>query len=488
MIIGRELELSRFEMIFKSKKAEFVAVYGRRRVGKTFLIREFFSKKSCAFFYALGIQHGSMHQQIYSFIRSIEETFYSPGITLKEPGTWAGAFELLNKHIGSHQGKKKLVLFFDELPWLASKKSGFLAQLDYYWNKYWSANPNVKLIVCGSAASWMIDNIIHQRGGFYNRLTSKILLDPFDIKDTKTFLLANGFTYTDTQVLDVYLAIGGIPYYLEMLDKRLSVPQNIDQLCFHSKGQLIDEFKLLYASLFTHAEYHEEIIRLLASKRKGMSKTELLEKSKLSSDGGTFTKRLGELEASGFIVSFKPYGYKDRNTYFRICDEFTLFYLSWIEPNLTTIKGIKKIGHYWLEVCQSPSFKSWAGYAFEELCFKHIDEIKQALFIQTSAVTGSWQYIPKKGSDDSGAQIDLLFDRNDGVITICEMKHTNQPYQLTKEEANLLLLKIDRFKTRTKTMKQIQIVLVTNIPIKKTLYSEEIIARNITLGDLIHRG
>lgn len=230
MIIGREVELERFEMIFKSKKAECVAVYGRRRVGKTFLIREFFSKKSCAFFYALGIQHGKMHQQIHSFVRI--------------------------------KVKKKLVLFFDEFPWLASKKSGFLTQLDYYWNKYWSANPNVKLIVCESVASWMIDNIIHHRGRFYNRLTSK------------TFLLANGFSYTDTQILEIYLAIGGIPYYLEMLDKRLSVPQNIDQLCFHSKAPLIDEFGLLYASLFTHAEYHEKIIRLLASKRKGMSKTE----------------------------------------------------------------------------------------------------------------------------------------------------------------------------------------------------------------------
>ena len=265
MIIGREGELERFEMIFKSKKSWVCC-----RIWQT--------------------------------------------------KSWENAST--NPFICAHQGKKKLVLFFDEFPWLASKKSEFLTQLDYYWNKYWSANPNIKLIVYGSAASWMIDNIIHHRGRFYNRLTSK------------TFLLANGFSYTDTQILEIYLAIGGIPYYLEMLDKRLSVPQNIDQLCFHSKAPLIDEFGLLYASLFTHAEYHEKIIRLLASKRKGMSKTEWLEKSNLSSDGETFAKRLIELEASGFIASFKPYGYKGKNTYFRICDEFTLFYFSWIEPQL----------------------------------------------------------------------------------------------------------------------------------------------------------
>ena len=484
MIIGRELEIQQLDTIFSSNKAEFLAVYGRRRVGKTFLIREFFSKKDCFFFYALGAQHARVSEQIYQFVRAIEETFYQTRIRLKEPATWAETFELLHQHLEQHNASK-LVLFFDELPWLASQRSGFLAQLTYYWNKYWSTHSNIKLIVCGSAASWMIENIIHHRGGLYNRVTVKMLLEPFDLNETKQFLMAKKCKFTEVQIAELYMILGGVPYYLDFIDKKLSIPQNINHLCFHSKGQLLYEFQQLYTSLFAHAEYHEEIIRLLATKRKGMSKIELIEKSKLSSDGGTLTKRLRELEASGFIERFTPYGYKERNGYFRICDEFTLFYLTWIKPHLATLKRIKNVSDYWLEICQMPTFKSWAGYAFEALCFKHIDIIKRKLGIHASAFIGSWQYIPKKGSPEHGAQIDLLFDRHDDVITICEIKHTQHPYQLTKEEAKRLQTKIACFIHKTKTTKQIHTILITNHPIKSTMYSEEMIVQNVILKDLL---
>jgi len=486
MIIGRGEEKKLLEDAYKSKKSAFIAVYGRRRIGKTFLIRTFFILKKCNFFHVTGIQEGHMQDQIDEFCKAIEATFYHSQIQLKAPDSWTKAFELLTNTIKQQTTKnKKIVLFFDELPWLATQKSGFVQALDYYWNRFWSNMPNLKLVVCGSAASWMIKNILHHTGGLHNRVTTRIVLDPFNLVDTRAYLKARGFTYNEQQILEIYMIMGGIPFYLDFLKKNLSVSQNIDHLCFNKKGPLVDEFGILYASLFQHYESHGEIIRILALKKRGVERTELLSKCKLSSDGGTFNKRLKELEASGFIVSFTPYGFKKRGTYLRIVDEYTLFYLAWIAPALSTINKIDKANRYWIEQSQTPSFKSWSGYAFEAVCFKHIEHIRKALGINASALIGNWQHIPKKGSLEDGAQIDLLFDRSDGIITVCEIKYSNEPYRLTKQEAQALLKKITVFKKRVHTNKQVVTALITVRPIQETMYSEEIISGKVTLEDFI---
>ncbi len=484
-IIGRKEEKRKLNSGFLSKNSEFIVVYGRRRVGKTFLIRTFFSQKKCTFFHITGIKDGSLQDQLYEFTRIMETTFYGPSVRLKEPTSWSLAFELLTQTIKQQKASQKIILFFDELPWLASQKSRFLQVLDYYWNRFWVTMPQLKLVVCGSAASWMIENILHHKGGLHNRTTYRIALAPFSLGETKMYLKYLGFSYTDRQISDIYMILGGIPFYLNFLNKTLSVPQNIDHLCFNKKGYLVDEFHILYASLFHQSEAHEEIIRIMGTKRQGIERKTLLKLAKLSSEGGTFHKRLRELEASGFIISYTPFGHKKRNTHLQIVDEYTLFYMAWIEPAIDTILRIDRANGYWIEQCQSPSWKSWAGYAFESLCFKHIEQIRQALGINASASIGNWKYIPQKGSEEEGAQIDLLFNRNDDVITLCEMKYTSAPYKLSKSEALSLLRKVDIFKKQTKTTKQVTISLVSPQEIQNTFYSQEILSGAVTLKDLM---
>lgn len=484
-IIGRSPEKEQLSRAFSSKKSEFIAVYGRRRVGKTFLIRTYFTQKKCIFFHITGIKDGKLHEQLYEFTRILEATFYGPQVRLKEPTSWTLAFELLTQTIKQQSSRQKVVLFFDELPWLASQKSGFLQALDYYWNRFWTNLPNLKLVVCGSAASWMIENLLQHKGGLHNRTTYRISLAPFTLGETKAYLKFLGFSYTDRQVSDIYMVMGGIPFYLNFLDKTLSVPQNIDHLCFNKKGPLVDEFNILYASLFHQSEAHQEIIRILGTKRQGMERGDLLKLAKFSSEGGTFNHRLKELEASGFIIRYTPFGHKKRNTHLQIVDEYSLFYMAWIEPALGTILRIGQANGYWIEQSQTPSWKSWAGYAFESLCFKHLEQIRQALGINASAAIGNWRYRPEKGSDGDGAQVDLLFDRNDGVITLCEMKYTTAPYKLTKPEAHALLRKIDIFKKQTRTTKQITIALVTSQKIQDTAYAEDVLSGSVTLKDLM---
>lgn len=485
ILIGRYQEQQILENLLQSNTAEFFAIYGRRRVGKTFLIKTFFNQKDCIFFHITGARNAPMKEQINDFTRIVESVFYNNSFSLSNPSNWKKAFELLTNSIMKEAGKKNVVLFFDELPWLASKRSRFIEALDYYWNRFWSDMPQIKLIVCGSAASWMLDTVISNKGGLHNRITGQISLNPFDLRETKEFILSKNIRYSDQQILELFMIMGGIPYYLNFIKKNLSVAQNIDQLCFQNKGILVDEFNRLYASLFDHPEAYQELIRIIASKRSGVQRTEILKKSKYSTDGGRLKKKLEALEESGFIVSFIPYSFVKRQTFYRIIDEYSLFYLHWIEPALSNIRKLDKTKGYWLEECQTSAWRTWAGYAFESVCYKHLGAIRKAMDIQASAMVGSWQYIPKKGSHEEGAQIDLLFDRKDGIIDICEIKFSSQPYQLTKEEYQVLNQKISVFNTRTKNRKQIHFALITNQPIKTTLYSEEFVMKNVTLNDLL---
>jgi AAA+ ATPase superfamily predicted ATPase len=482
-IIGRQAEQEVLTEILQSKSAEFVVVYGRRRIGKTFLIRTFFKQKKCVFFHITGIQDGHMPDQIFEFTRILETTFYGPGIHLQEPKSWTKAFALLTNTIKKENPKGTTVLFFDELPWLASQKSGFTKALDYYWNRFWVDMPNIKLIVCGSAAAWIIDNILNHKGGLHNRVTKRVVLDAFSLKEVKDYMHSKKINYTDQQILELYMILGGVPYYLSLITKKLSVSQNIDKLMFNQKGELLNEFDVLYRSLFNNPEKYEEIIRVIASKREGIERKDSLNQLKLSTEGGSFNKRLKELETSGFIINFKPYGFKKKSNY-KIIDEFTLFYLDWVEPQLSTIKSIRSANNYWLEKCKTAGWHSWAGYAFEAVCLKHIEQIRQTLKVNASAEIGNWRYIPKKSEKEQGGQIDLLFDRSDKVVTICEIRCSQTPYRLNKQEFQSLNSKCEVFLKKTGINKQIHLALITPMGVEKSIYSEELVGV-VTLKDLM---
>jgi AAA+ ATPase superfamily predicted ATPase len=483
-IVGREDEQHQFHRVLDSHEAEFVAVYGRRRVGKTYLIRKFFESKPCLLFHASGVQNRPQESQLSAFKREIETTFYGnvrKGF-LGEPKNWMDALSLLTEAINLNKDPQKIILFLDELPWMATHKSGLLSALDYYWNRFWVNNPRIKLIICGSAASWIIENILNNKGGLHNRVTLRVRLEPFTLKETEMYLNYRGITLIKPQILELYMCIGGIPYYLKMVEKGLSVVQNINKMCFQKRGTLFDEFNNLFSSLFDHSEVHEEIIKVISSKREGMERSEI--ERLVQTKGGHVTKYLSELEEAGFITAFLPQG-RERGLYYKIIDEYTLFYLTWIAPR--TKKRLREEGtsHYWETVSQSSAWKSWCGYAFEAVCYKHLTAIRKALKIPDGSSATTWRYFPKKGIiGDEGAQIDLLFDRPDGVVSLCEIKYCKEPFVIDKQVAQELFRKVKIYEKVTKTNKQIFVSMITACRLKKNLYESEAIASEAGVKDL----
>lgn len=483
-LIGRRYEQQQLQKAFDSTEAELIAVYGRRRVGKTYLIRNFFENKKCIFFQITGIHQAPLHVQLKEFKKEIARTFFAQneGILLKDPENWMDALGMLTDAINVIAGRKKVVIFFDEFPWMSTAKSGLLQAFDYHWNRFWVNNPKIKFVVCGSAASWIIKNIINNKGGLHNRVTLRVHLEPFTLLETKEYLKYKGIHLDNTQILDLYMCIGGIPYYLKFVEKGLSAIQNINQLCFQKKGTLLDEFKNLFSSLFEHSHTHEEIIKIIASKREGISRCEI--ETITQSKGGRLSVHLKELEEAGFIMAFIPWG-RERGTYYRIIDEYTLFYLNWISPDIKSRISKEITTQYWNSISQSQSWKSWAGHAFEAVCYKHVSNIRKALNIADGATATTWRHIAKK-TDEEGAQIDLLFDRPDGIVTICEIKYRKEPYIIDKTYAKELKRKEEIYRKITKTDKQIFISMITSCKLKKNMYSEELIKSEVKLDDLFN--
>lgn len=504
MIIGRKTELAKLKQISQSSKAEFIGIYGRRRVGKTFLIREFFKPIAGVQFYAIGIYKGSKADQLKGFKKQLEETFYN-GQSIADLHSWDDAFALLTKNIKNHLKSNKIkniLIFLDELPWLVTHKSGFIQALDFYWNTTWKDIPALRLVVCGSAASWMIKNIIHAKGGLHNRLTATLRLLPFQLSEVQSFLENKEIRLPEKQIIEIFMALGGVPYYLDLVKKGYSATQNIGAICF-GNGELRSEFDKLFSSLFTDSVNHQRMIQALGKKNTGLTRSQLLEATGLPS-GGKFTTWLSELEQAGFIEEFIPYGSVSKNSSFRIIDEYVLFYLKWIRAapkgifaNFGNNPGGADSGtEYWSLQAQTPAFKTWSGYAFENLCMKHHFKIRAALgFSAVATQVGSWRYAPppiseKKRSEriasskQEGAQIDMLFDRADQVITLCEMKYSSAPFIITRAYYNQLQAKLDLFREKTKTTKAIFFVIVAPMGVRENEYSKKIISAVLTMKDL----
>lgn len=477
-IISRLKEKELLDKLMSSKQAEFIALYGRRRIGKTFLIQQHLSKKGL-YLECTGLKDGKLQAQLHNFTQSFSKAFYS-GLPLQTPKSWREAFELLTIEIKKHKNKK-FIIFLDELPWLATRKSELLQNLDYFWNTEWSKLPYFKLIVCGSAASWMIANLINAKGGLYNRVTKSILLEPFNLSETKEFLKNKKIKLNDKQILDLYMVMGGIPFYLNQLDPLKSLTQNINEICFRKDGLLHEEFPRLFRSLFERAELNLNIVREIAKRRYGIDFKTLVEKVGKKA-GGRFKERLQELEAAGFIQGFLPYGRKKRDHYYKVIDEYTLFYLKWIEE-VAQKRSIPKDMDYWTKVSKTPSWLSWAGYSFENICYKHSYKIIKALHLEsTGCLVSHWHY-KAKGLEE-GSQIDLLLEREDNAITLCEIKYSSQPFSIDKAYARQLRKKIEIFEDHLKQPKQIFLSLITTSIFKENIWSEDLINQSIELKNL----
>ena len=480
-LIGRTHEKKIFERFYNSSEASFLALYGRRRVGKTYLVRQLFEHRDI-YFEVTGRKDGRQAVQLLGFSDALEQTFGSQGVSTKEIKSWRQAFEQLTRCLQNVHKDKACVLFFDELPWLATQGSGLLQELDYFWNTRWSRDKRIKLIVCGSAASWILNKLIHAKGGLYNRLTDTILLEPFLLHETSEYLAARGIEWTPELVVDLYMVTGGVPHYLNQPAMSEAPAETIQRMCFSQDGLLFAEFDDLFSSLFVNADRHVRLVREIAKRRKGMARNELLTTLGLKS-GGSLNRRLEELQATGFVQRFVPYGKRLREQYFRIADEYTLFYLSWIEA--VRMRGLPVPKHHWQARMQTPAWRSWSGYAFEDLCLKHADAILAALGISGVACEiGSWSFRPKPGSDEQGAQIDMIIDRADKVISLCEMKYSATPFIIDKAYSRELQRKMAVFKLKTRTKKMLQIVLVTSYGLQRNNHAEALHVKEVCLTDL----
>ena len=482
-IIGRSEETNLLESLLSSIAPEFLALYGRRRVGKTFLIKNFFKNKKCVFFCTTGEQNAPMKQQIKHFTQQISHVFYK-GAPLAEGKNWDETFNLLTNAFDTVDKKNKIVVFIDEIPWMATRNSKLLQGLDYYWNQYWSNDNRIKLIICGSSASWIIDNIVNNKGGLHNRVTKNICLEPLKLPDTKSFLKAKNISLNNKQIVDLYMSMGGIPYYLSQIEKGMSSTQIIESLAFKRNGFLLLEYDNLFSSLFKNSEIYEEIIRIIASRRYGIGQRELLEKigKKMLGKGGL--EKLKSLKETGFILDFKPHLHKEKGIYYKLIDNYSLFYLSWILPVRDTLLVKSLVKGYWDKIRKKPSWHSWSGLAFEAICYEHIPQINKALNLSPTSIPSTWRYVPRKGSDEQGAQIDLLFDRDDDSITICEIKYTDKIFTIDKEYAHKLRKKLEVFKKVTRTKKQLFIAFVSANGVKKNKYSDELLSGVVTIDDL----
>ncbi len=475
MIIGRKKEKESLERAFNDRESQFITIYGRRRVGKTYLVKEFFKQKECIFLHITGKHHGKMAQQLEAFGEAAFKIFPNRAF-IKPQVSWRHMLDILNDEI--NKANKKVILFFDELPWLVTPRSGLLDEIDHFWNNKWAWNNNVVLIACGSSASWILKNIIYNTGGLYNRTTLEIHLVPFTLSETAEFVKSKKILVNHQQILSLYMAIGGVPYYLNYLQKGLSAQQNIQFLFFDDHAPLKKEYQKLFESLFDGADDYTELIEIIAKNREGISAAALAKQAGSSTSGGRLTEKLRKLCDSSFIKKYRPWK-SEKGTYYKVIDEFCLFYLYWIKnAELTEFPP-----DYWLMQSQRPSYYAWSGYAFEAICTKHSHQIIRALGLVNVKGITSWRYLAQS-KDESGVQIDLVFPRYDNAITLCEIKYTNEPFAIDKRYAHALRYKIDTFERITKTTDQIFLAMITANGLKPTTYSDELVSASITAEDL----
>lgn len=458
--------------MYEHSSSEFISITGRRRVGKTYLVDTLFADRID--FKMVGIQNRSQETQLNNFGRVMSKL---RGTSAKEatPESWQFAFFDLEDYLISLGKDKKLVVFFDELPWLATPKSGFLDALGYFWNS-WAERENILLIICGSAASWMINKVVRHKGGLHNRVTKRIHLEPFTLSETRNYLLAKNFDYSNYDITETYMVMGGIPFYLNKLKPNLSVAENIENVAFHRGGMLRDEFHSLYAALFDNSERHVDIIRALSRHHFGLDRSQIIKETSLSNGGG-LTRTLEELEFSGFIHGYYYFNKKKRFKRYRLIDEYSNFYLKFIETNKEEGSGI------WEGIRKQQRYISWRGYAFENLGLRHLPQIRKALGISgVSTVTSTFYH---KGNDFAqGLQIDLLIERADRAINLCEFKFYNSVINLTSEQVKGFRDRKQAFRQLTDTNHALFTSLISPYGINPKSNKGGVVNQSITLEDL----
>ncbi|MBP5441740.1 MAG: ATP-binding protein [Treponema sp.] len=469
-IIGRKPEYARLEKCVEADSAQLVIVYGRRRVGKTFLINQFFNGRFD--FKITGLYNEPKESQLKAFMIELNS---QTGRVNENPVDWMDAFQLLKKYLGSLPADEKHVVFFDEFPWLETAKSDFLPAFEWFWNDWGSTQDNLVFIICGSATSWMVENLDRNKGGLFNRQTCRLYLEPFTLSETEDYLRSRNITWERRDIAECYMIMGGIPFYLSQLDDELDYARNIDNMFFKKRAVLWDEFDHLYKTLFSNSEQHIKVVEALSKKTIGLTKKEILEETKLSANG-LFSTVLKNLVSSGFVREYQFYGGKKTKTLYQLADYYTMFYYKFLKDK------VGKDESFWSHGLKSSARYAWSGFTFEQLCKDHIKQIKRGLGISgVLTQESSWFLSGDKNQD--GAQIDMIIDRDDRIMNLCEMKFSETEFEIDKEYDRKLMNKIEAFRKDTGTRKTLQLTFVTTYGVKKNMYSSRV-NRQLVLDDL----
>lgn len=463
-IIGRKAEQEILRQRMESNTPELIAIYGRRRIGKTYLVRQYFNDTFS--FYSTGIYQGTKKEQLGEFRRQLEH--YS-GRKWKTVTDWFDAFAQLREYLETIGGDAPILVFLDELPWMDTMKSRFIKAFEYFWNSWGATNNRLKLIVCGSATTWMRENVLSDKGGLYNRTTRSIYLAPFSLHETEQYLISRGIRWNRYHIAECYMILGGTPLYLQMLERNLSLAQNIDNLFFTQNAPLAREYDFLFRSLFNEATLHRQIIEALANKASGLTRAEIMASTKIE-DGGALTKALRNLCDCDFIRQYTAFGKSERGTIYQLTDLFTLFHLRYVKR----YRGQDE--RHWQNMLDSPSRRAWSGYSFEQLCLHHIRQIKHKL-----GITGVQSDIC--GWKGDGAQIDLIIDRRDQTINLCEMKFSQSEFEITRQYDEHLRKRTETFRSATKTRKALHLTFVTTYGLKNNIYRGTV-QSEVVLDDL----
>lgn len=478
-MIGRNEEKKMLQSLLEEEEPQFIAVFGRRRIGKTYLIRESFD-------YTFTFQHTGLsnseidsdESQRQAQLDKFAESLADAGYNREERITsWNEAFNGLKEVIKNSKEKKK-VIFIDELSWMDTKDSGLISALESFWNGFATARKekDVILIVCASATYWMIDNIVNSKGGLHNRLTGQIYLKPFSLRECEEYLTSRKIMMNRHQILQCYMILGGVPYYWSLLKKGKSLPQNIDELFFKNNAPLQGEYDNLYKALFKKPDQYMKIVEALGSVNKGITRDEICKKTGISGSGD-FSKKLRELENCGFIRKYIPFGYKEKKALYQLIDNYTLFYYKFLKDNALD-------ENYWMHQTGSALLHAWSGVAFERVCLEHVAQIKAALGISgVYTEVNAWQCDSDPDRGIQGSQIDLLITRKDQIINMCEMKYSESDYAVDAAFDKAQRRKISDFQKVTKTKYAIHPTLITTYGIIKNVYAGEIQAV-ITSEDL----
>lgn len=470
VLIGRHAEQKALGQIVKSSEAEFVVIYGRRRIGKTFLVNTFFD--DCYAFKLTGLAKKSKREQLANFTTALNR--YGNGGKFTKPRTWYEAFDKLRKLLEEKHIEGKKVVFIDELPWMDSRGSNLVSALEHFWNDWAGSQSDMILIVCGSATSWITRKILKNKGGLHNRVTQKLYLRPFTLAECKEYIINQGLIMEDKEIAECYMIMGGVPFYLKNLRRGASLSQNVDEMFFAEKGRLCDEFDALYASLFDKSENYIKVVEALSKKNKGLTREEILEVSRLKNNGH-FSKILEDLTNCDFIRKYKGYGDKGRKAVYQLVDPFTLFYYKFIRQNAPTDKP------FWQYQIGTRLHDTWAGLAFEQLCLNHHRQIEQALGI-SGILTKVYSWNSPSDAAEK-AQIDLIIKRADKVVNVCEMKFYDGDYQMKKKDADDIERRVRAFRNAEKIRMAIHPVLVTTFGLSENQYSH-VFQNVVVLNDL----